>query len=99
AAFLGTAVAADEKDKEKILFEDKFGAKLADGWSWVREDPKAWKLDKGALLIRTSTGGLWMKDNNCQNVLLRTPPEIKEAVVQSKRWLRMSPATRLNMRD
>jgi regulation of enolase protein 1 (concanavalin A-like superfamily) len=78
AALLGTVVAADEKDKEKLLFEDKFGEKLADSWSWVREDPRAWKLEKGSLLIRTSTGGLWMKDNNCQNILLCTPPEVKE---------------------
>jgi regulation of enolase protein 1 (concanavalin A-like superfamily) len=78
AVGLGAAIPADEPVREKVLFEDRFLDKLADGWSWVREDAKAWKLDKGTLTFRTSTGALWMKDNNCQNILLRTPPEVKE---------------------
>jgi regulation of enolase protein 1 (concanavalin A-like superfamily) len=72
---LGPLTAAD---KEQVLFTEPFDGKLAPGWSWVREDAKAWKIDNGALLIRTSTGGLWQKDNNNHNLLLRTPPEIKE---------------------
>ena len=76
AATLGAGGVAEEK--EKALFEERFGDRLGDGWSWVREDAKAWKLDKGALVLRTSTGGLWMKDNSSKNLLLRTPPEVKE---------------------
>jgi hypothetical protein len=64
--------------QEKVLFTDPFTDKLADGWSWVREDPKGWRLDKGALVIRTSPGGLFMKDNNGRNIPLRTPPVVKE---------------------
>ena len=64
--------------QEKILFADPFVDKLADGWSWVREDPKGWRLDKKTLVVRTSRGGLWGTDNNGGNIALRTPPEVKE---------------------
>lgn len=64
--------------QEKTLFTDPFVDKLADGWTWVREDAKGWRLGKGALVIRTFAGGLWMKDNNGGNLPLRTPPEVKE---------------------
>lgn len=64
-------------EKEEPLFADPFTDKLKDGWTWVREDPKGWRLDKGTLVIRTSVGGLWMKDNNGRNILLRTPPKVK----------------------
>ena len=76
--FIITVTAHGVSAQEKILFTDPFVDKLADGWSWVHEDPKDWRLDKGTLVIRTSRGGLWMKDNNGGNILLRTPPEVKE---------------------
>jgi regulation of enolase protein 1 (concanavalin A-like superfamily) len=64
--------------QEKTLFTDPFVDKLADGWSWVREAPKNWRLDRGTLVIRTSRGGLWLKENSGGNLPLRTPPEVKE---------------------
>jgi beta-xylosidase len=72
---LGSTVVGE---KEKVLFKEPFADRPGEGWSWVREDSKAWKIDKGALVIRTSTGGLWQKDNNNRNLLLRTLPEAKE---------------------
>jgi regulation of enolase protein 1 (concanavalin A-like superfamily) len=78
AVLLAAALAPAAADKDAALFAEPFDGKLGDGWSWVREDAKLWKIDKGALLIRTSTGGLWMKDNNTRNLLLRKPPEVKE---------------------
>jgi hypothetical protein len=76
--FLLLATADVVRAQEKTLFADPFTDKLADGWSWVREDPKGWRLDKGTLVIRTSPGGLFMKDNSGRNIALRTPPEVKE---------------------
>jgi len=76
--FIITVTAHGVSAQEKILFTDPFVDKLADGWSWVREDPEDWRLDKGTLVIRTSRGGLFMKDNNGRNIPLRTPPEVKE---------------------
>ena len=75
AATLASGSAAD--DKERVAFEEKFADKLDEGWSWVREDDKAWKLDSGSLVIRTSTGALWQQTNNNRNILLRKPPEVK----------------------
>ena len=69
AAALGAAAAGEEN----VVFREPFDGRLADGWSWVREDPKGWKIDQGALVVHTSTGGLWMKDNNATNILLRAP--------------------------
>jgi len=71
---LGMAAAAD---KDSVVFAEKFDGKLSDGWSWVREDAKGWRLDKGTLVIRTSTGSLWLQDNNTTNLLVRTPPTVK----------------------
>jgi regulation of enolase protein 1 (concanavalin A-like superfamily) len=65
------AVAAEDK----VLFEEKFTGELAKDWSWVREDPKAWKLDQGALVLRTLPGYLHAKRNDSRNVLLRPLPK------------------------
>jgi regulation of enolase protein 1 (concanavalin A-like superfamily) len=68
-------VGPGEAAEEKVLFEETFTGELGKGWSWLREDAKGWRLDKGSLRVRTSTGSLWMKQNNNRNVLLRTPPK------------------------
>ena len=73
---LGAAAAPDE---EKVLFHEPFDGRLSDGWAWVREEPKDWKIDPGSLVVRTSTGSLWEKQNNNHNLLLRTPPDAKGA--------------------
>ena len=70
--------AAAPDEAEKVLFHDKFTPSLGEGWSWVREDDKAWKVEKGELLIRSLPGGLYREMNNCKNVLLRTPPDVKK---------------------
>jgi regulation of enolase protein 1 (concanavalin A-like superfamily) len=72
------ALVANADDQEKTLFTEAFTDKLADGWTWVREDPKGWRLDKGTLIVRTSTGGLWQKENDGGNILLRTPPKLQD---------------------
>ncbi len=45
------------------------------GWSWVREDAKAWKTEGDALRIRALPGSLWEKDNSCKNVLVMKLPD------------------------
>lgn len=76
--FIITPVALYADDKapdEKVLFEEKFADKLDKDWSWVREEPKAWQLDKGALVLRVQPGYLHAKNNNSKNVLLRPLPK------------------------
>lgn len=60
--------------QDTVLFEEKAQKKLADGWTWVREDAKAWKVADGAIEIRALPGTLWEKANSAKNVLLRKPP-------------------------
>ena len=59
------------------MFEEKFTAELDKGWTWVREDPKAWRIDKdtGALVLRTMPGSLHAERNNSKNLLLRPLPK------------------------
>jgi regulation of enolase protein 1 (concanavalin A-like superfamily) len=61
------------------LFEDKFDGKLADGWTWVREDKKHWRADNEGLHIRNQHGSLWGGGNDARNVLLRALPDAKSA--------------------
>jgi regulation of enolase protein 1 (concanavalin A-like superfamily) len=85
---IGPAIAA-EPVGEKVLFTEPFTGKLAKGWSWVREDPKAWKIEKGTLALRVLPGYLHAKYNNSKNVLLRPLPRsdkvlVVEAFVESE---------------
>ena len=77
-ALVGTFGLVIAADKDKLLFGEKFDGKLSNGWSWVREDAKGWRIDKGTLVIRTSTGSLWLKHNDTTNLLVRTPPQVKD---------------------
>lgn len=62
----------------KTLFEETFQERLDSDWAWVRENPKAWRLEKGTLVIDTQRGSLWMKGNNSKNLLLRPAPQRKD---------------------
>jgi regulation of enolase protein 1 (concanavalin A-like superfamily) len=57
------------------MFEDPFKSKLSNGWSWVREDPKAWRIDDDGLHVRALPGTLWLAANSAKNVLLRAVPD------------------------
>ncbi len=54
-----------------VIFEDKFEGKLDKGWTWLRENPKAWRLKDGALEIRLEPGAA----GNVKNALLRKAPD------------------------
>ncbi|HEV3142995.1 MAG TPA: DUF1349 domain-containing protein [Gemmataceae bacterium] len=58
----------------KVLFEENFVDKLNQGWSWVRESPKHWRLEQGALVVETLPGSLWQSENNSRNLLVRPAP-------------------------
>jgi hypothetical protein len=51
----------------KVLFEDKFAGKLGEGWTWLKEDPRAWRFQDGALEFRVRPAQV--------NVLARTVPD------------------------
>ncbi len=55
----------------RVVFEDKFDAKLGDGWAWLRENTTAWRIRDGGLEIRVEPG----LANNVKNALLRPAPD------------------------
>jgi hypothetical protein len=57
--------------EEGVVFEDRFDGKLADGWTWLRENPKAWRLAEGALDIRVEPGVA----DTVKNALVRKAPD------------------------
>ena len=63
-ACLAGRLAADEA---RVVFEDRFDAKPAEGWTWLREDAEAWRLREGALEIRNLPGDA----HSVQNALFR----------------------------
>jgi len=54
-----------------IIFEDGFEEKPTEGWSWLRENPKTWRIRDGGLEICGEPGAA----NNVKNALLRQAPD------------------------
>ena len=77
AALAFTVVRAQE-----LVFEDNFRGKLAEGWTWVREDPTAWRVTDRGLEIRLQPGNMWGPANNAKNVLVRPAPDPTEAEIE-----------------
>ncbi len=48
----GFAAAADPQ----VVFQDSFKGKLGEGWTWVRENPAAWKATDKGLEIKVEPG-------------------------------------------
>jgi hypothetical protein len=61
------ALAADSP----VVFEDRFTGKLAEGWTWLRENQDAWRLRDNALEIRVQPG----LAETVKNALLRKAPD------------------------
>jgi regulation of enolase protein 1 (concanavalin A-like superfamily) len=64
----------------KVIFEENFGEKLGQGWTWVHEEPAAWKIVDGALHLRTLPGTLWGDANNGHNFLLRLVEDLSNGL-------------------
>jgi regulation of enolase protein 1 (concanavalin A-like superfamily) len=56
---------------DAALFEDSFDGALASGWTWLREDKPAWRINNNALEIRVQPGVA----QNVKNALLRPAPD------------------------
>jgi len=61
----------NSSDRQAALFEERFDGKLDAGWSWLRENPSAWRIREGALEIRNQPGAA----NDVKNALVRTAPD------------------------
>lgn len=58
----------------EVLGQDDFKHRLGEGWSWVREDPKGWRVTEHGLEVRVQPGNMWGPGNNAKNVLVRNVP-------------------------
>ncbi|MFH1922461.1 MAG: hypothetical protein ABIP48_21580 [Planctomycetota bacterium] len=63
-----TALSAAE---DPPLFEDRFEGKLGEGWTWIRENPDAWRIAEGALEICVEPG----LAATVKNALVREAPD------------------------
>ena len=68
---LGPITAVLSAAEPRAAFEDNFAGKLGDGWTWLRENPQAWRTKDGGLEIRVEPGVA----NSVKNALLRPAPD------------------------
>ncbi|MHC4640343.1 MAG: family 16 glycoside hydrolase [Planctomycetota bacterium] len=66
-----TPIIKGQLSREPGTFEDKFEGKLGAGWSWLREDPKTWRIKDGGLEICVQPGVA----HNVKNALVRKAPD------------------------
>lgn len=69
AQLLGATPSAEAGGK--VVFEDRFEGRLGPGWSWLRENPDAWRIRDNGLEIRVEPG---MADT-VRNALVRPAPD------------------------
>jgi regulation of enolase protein 1 (concanavalin A-like superfamily) len=81
-AFFMTLSAARAGEEAKVLFEDKFQSKLADGWTWLRGDAKHWRLGEKGLEVHIQPGNMWGPANDAKNVLLRPAPDAQRDAIE-----------------
>ena len=60
---------------DEVMSQDDFEGKLGEGWSWLREDPSAWRITLMGLEVRVQPGNMWGTANNARNVLVRPVPD------------------------
>jgi len=75
-------VAVTNGELQTVLFQDDFRARLGAGWSWVREDPQAWRVTPRGLEIRLQPGNMWGPANNARNVLVHPAPDPAQGEVE-----------------
>lgn len=56
---------------KQTVFEDRFDGRLGKGWTWLRENPGAWRLREGTLEIRVEPGVA----DTVRNALVRAAPD------------------------
>lgn len=79
--FLGI-LSAEHVFANDVLFADSFNAPLSAGWSWVREDPKSWRVSDRGLEVRVQPGNMWGNANNAKNVLVRPAPDPSKSGIE-----------------
>jgi O-antigen/teichoic acid export membrane protein/regulation of enolase protein 1 (concanavalin A-like superfamily) len=81
------------------LFSEKFKGKLGEGWSWVRENPAAWRVSEQGLQIRIEPGNMWGGQNNARNVLVRELPATAQESIEVSVTLENRPTNQYEQVD
>lgn len=78
SALEGNDDSAKQTDDAKIVFEDRFEGKLAEGWNWLREERAHWRLRESGrgLEIRVTPGNA----QTVRNALVRDAPDRREGM-------------------
>jgi regulation of enolase protein 1 (concanavalin A-like superfamily) len=84
---------------DETVFKDDFKGKLADGWSWVREDSQGWRVTERGLEIRAQPGNMWGPANNAKNVLVRPAPDTAKAAIAVAVTVENQPAEQYEQAD
>jgi hypothetical protein len=66
-----TPIIKSEAYKQVVVFEDHFDGSLDQGWTWLRENPQAWRISQDALEIKVEPGVA----KTVKNALLRKAPD------------------------
>ncbi|MGB2809574.1 MAG: family 16 glycoside hydrolase [Sedimentisphaerales bacterium] len=66
-----TPIIKGQVSREPVIFEDSFEGKLAEGWTWLRENPKTWRISDGGLEICGEPGAA----HDVKNALVRKAPD------------------------
>ncbi|MHC4116848.1 MAG: family 16 glycoside hydrolase [Planctomycetota bacterium] len=66
-----TPIIKARADRRKVIFEDSFESRPAEGWVWLRENSSAWRMKEGALEIRVEPGVA----RTVKNALVRRAPD------------------------
>jgi regulation of enolase protein 1 (concanavalin A-like superfamily) len=61
--------------QQNAAFQDDFNGRLAQGWTWLRERPSAWRVGRHGLELRVLPGNMWGPANDAANVLIRPLPD------------------------
>ncbi len=67
---------------ETVLFEDHFDGSMQAGWTWLRQDRDAWRLNNQGLEIRVQPGNMWGAANDARNVLLCPVPDAGQGMIE-----------------
>jgi len=75
-----TSIFPTHDGQAEELFRDEFKSRLAEGWSWIREDKSAWRVSERGLEVRIQPGNMWGSANNATNVLFRPLPNTTNSI-------------------
>ena len=66
-----TPIIKEKNNRRTVIFEEQFDSSLDGGWKWLRENPRSWRMRRGALEIRVEPGVA----RNVKNALVRQAPD------------------------